>query len=101
VTETLEPATAGEVYLLGLEPRQRRRLGRFVAGALDLWCATSGGRFELTGEGVVVVRRREDGVAELRLPVGDAEAGAVLLDLITGQLEELDPESFREAWGIA
>lgn len=100
MTATLEPGTAGEVYLLGLEPRRTRRFGRLVAGALDLWCATTGGRFELTGEGVVVVRRRLDGVAELRLPVGDAEGAAVLLDLVGGQLETMGPDEFREAWGL-
>lgn len=84
MTATLEPLSAGEVYLLGLEPRRRARWGRVVAGALDLWCAQTGGRFELTGQGVVVVRRRSDGVAELQVPTGWQDT----------------PDEFRDAWGI-
>ncbi|WP_139981809.1 hypothetical protein [Nocardioides litoris] len=98
--DVLDPATADEVYLLGLEPRRRARWGRLVAGALDLWCATTGGRFELTGAGVVVVRRRYDGVAELRVPVAGAEDAAVLLDVVRDQLATLSPAEFRTAWGI-
>lgn len=100
MTSTLEPMTAGEVYLLGLEPRRRARWGRIVAGALDLWCATTGGRFELTGEGVVVVRRRYDGVAELRVPTGGAEAAAVLMGVVREQLDTMAPDEFRAAWAL-
>jgi len=100
MTSTLDPVAAGEVYLLGLEPRRVRRLGRFVAGALDLWCATTGGRFELTGEGYVVVRRRSDGVAELRVPTGGPEAAAVLLHVVGSQLDTMAPDEFRAAWGL-
>lgn len=101
MTSTLDPLTAGEVYFLGLEPKRTRRFGRVVAGALDLWCATTGGRFELTGEGVVVVRRRSDGAAELRVPAGGAEAAAILLDVVGGQLASMSPDEFRAAWGLA
>lgn len=100
MTATLEPTAAGEVYLLGLEPRRRARWGRFVAGALDLWCATTGGRFELTGAGVVVVRRRLDGVAELRVPVSGADDAAVLMGLLREQLDTMAPDEFRAAWAI-
>jgi hypothetical protein len=96
----LDPAAAGEVYLLGLEPRRRARWGRLVAGALDLWCATTGGRFELSGAGVVVVRRRYDGVAELTVPVAGADDAAVLMGVLRDQLDGLSPAEFREAWGI-
>jgi hypothetical protein len=97
---TLEPATAGEVYSADIEPRRRERFGRVVAGALDLWCATVGGRFELTGEGQVVVRRREDGGLELSVPAGGPEAAAVLLDVIRSQLADQAPDEFRAGWGI-
>ena len=100
MTSTLDPVAAGEVYLLGLEPRRVRRLGRFVAGALDLWCATTGGRFELTGEGYVVVRRRSHGVAELRVATGGPEAAAVLLHVVGSQLDTMAPDEFRAAWGL-
>ena len=101
MTATLEPMTASEVYSLGLEPRRRARWGRVVAGALDLWCATTGGRFELTSEGVAVVRRRSDGVAELRVPTAGAEAAAVLLGVVQEQLDTMAPDEFRAAWGLA
>lgn len=101
MTATLEPMTAGEVYSRALEPRRRARWGRVVAGALDLWCATTGGRFELTGQGEVVVRRRSDGHAELRVPTGGAEAAAVLLDVVRDQLETMAPDEFRAVWGLS
>jgi hypothetical protein len=100
MTATLEPTTADEVYTADVEPRRRDRLGRVAAGALDLWCAMSGGRFDLTNEGNVVVRRRRDGGLELRVPAGGPEAAAVLLDVMRSQLESLSPEEFREGWGI-
>ena len=101
MTATLEPATADEVYTADVEPRRRDRLGRVAAGALDLWCAMAGGRFELTNEAQVVVRRRRDGGLELRVPAGGPEAAAVLLEVMRGQLGTLTPEEFREGWGIA
>ena len=101
MTSTLEPVAAGEVYLLGLEPRHVRRFRRIIAGALDLWCATTGGRFELTGEGYVAVRRRSDGFAELRVPTGGAEAAAVLMGVVRNQLDTMAPDEFRAAWGLA
>ena len=48
----------------------------------------------------MVVRRRCDGVAELRIPTGGAEAGAVLLDVVRDQLDTLAPDEFRAAWGL-
>ena len=101
MTATLEPATADEVYTADVEPRRRDRLGKMAAGALDLWCAMSGGRFDLTNEGVVVVRRRRDGGLELRVPAGGPEAAGVLLDVMRSQLVTLSPDEFREGWGIA
>jgi hypothetical protein len=100
MTATLEPVAAGEVYFLGLEPRHVRRFHRLVTGALDLWCATTGGRFELTGEGFVVVRRRRDGVAELKVATGGPEAAAVLMDVLRNQLDTMAPDEFRDAWGL-
>ena len=101
MTATLEPTTADEIYTADVEPRRRDRLGRVAAAALDLWCAMAGGRFDLTNEGVVVVRRRHDGVLELRVPAGGPEAAAVLLEVMRSQLGTLSPEEFREGWGIA
>ena len=100
MTTTIEPATAGEVYTADVEPRRRDRLGRVAAGALDLWCAMAGGRFDLTNEGDVVVRRRRDGGLELRVPAGGPEAAGVLLEVMRSQLATLTPEEFREGWGI-
>ncbi len=100
MTSTLEPLAAGEIYLLGLEPRRVRRIGRLVAGVLDLWCATTGGRFELTGEGYVVLRRRSDGFAELQIPTGGPEAAAALMDVLRTQLDTMAPDEFRAGWGL-
>ena len=97
---TLEPATAGEVYVADIEPRRRERFGKVIAGALDLWCAMAGGRFDLTNEGLVVVRRREDGGLELSVPAGGPEAAAALLDVVRRQLETQAPDEFRAGWGI-
>lgn len=100
MTATTDPATADAVYTADVEPRRRDRLGRVAAGALDLWCAMAGGRFDLTNEADIVVRRRRDGVLELRVRAGAPEAAAVLLEVMRTQLETLTPEEFREGWGI-
>lgn len=91
---------ADEVYLSVLEPRPRSRGRRVLLGALDLWCATTGGRMELTRAADVVVRRRSDRVEELRLPVPMADDAPLLLDLVRGDLEALSPDEFRRGWGI-
>lgn len=101
MSTVLDPLAAAEVYAATLEPRERSGWARWTAGVLDLWCAQAGGRFELTGQGVVVVRRRSDGVAELRLPTCGGEAAAHLLALVREQLDDLDPPAFRAVWGIA
>jgi len=97
---TIDPVDADEVYLAVLEPRPRSTIRRVALGVLDLWCATTGGRLELTRAADVVVRRRSDGVAELRLPVPAADDAPVWLALVRESLLELDPEEFRAAWGI-
>jgi len=100
VTATLDPTCAGDVYVHDLEPPTRSRLRRYTFGALDLWCAMFGGLFELSSGGEVVVRRRVDGVEELRVPVGNAEDAGVLLEHIREQLDELTPEEFRSTWSV-
>ncbi len=100
MTATLEPATAGEVYLHALEPRHRGIVRRVVYSALDLWCANFGGRFELTIAGDVVVRRREDGIEELRIEVYSPDDAAETLYRVGEQLEEMEPDEFRASWSI-
>lgn len=100
MTATLDPLSGSEVYEHSLEPRHRGPVRRVVLGALDLWCATTGGLLELTRAGDVVVRRRSDGVEELRVPAGPPEDAAPILDLVREQLETLSPAEFRERWGI-
>ena len=100
MTSTLDPLTAGEVYTHHLEPRHRSPLVRLALGALDLWCANFGGTFELTRSGDVVVRRRSDGVEELRVEVHSPDDAAETLHRIGEQLDELEPEEFRIAWSI-
>ncbi|EFQ84406.1 hypothetical protein HMPREF0063_10258 [Aeromicrobium marinum DSM 15272] len=101
MTSTLEPPTAGDVYTAAIEPRRRERFGTVIAGVLDLWCATFGGRFELTNEGRVVVRGRHDGSLELSIPAGGPDGAAHLLAVMRDQLATQSPEQFREGWGIA
>lgn len=97
---TLDPVDADEVYLAALEPRPRSTTRRVVLGLLDLWCATTGGRLELTRAADVVVRRRSDGVEELRLPVPAADDAPVWLALVRDDLVAYDPAEFRVAWSI-
>ncbi len=97
---TFDPLDADEVYRATLEAPPRSRARWLVLGALDLWCATTGGRFELTRAADVVVRRRSDGVEELRVPVPVADDAPAWLDLVREDLLDLDPEEFRAAWGI-
>ena len=97
---TLDPVDGDEVYRAALEPRQRSTVRRLVLGALDLWCAANGGRFELTRAADVVVRRRSDGVEELRVAVPVADDAPGWLALVRDDLLDLDPEEFRAAWGI-
>ncbi|CAN5414344.1 hypothetical protein BH11ACT8_BH11ACT8_32400 [soil metagenome] len=101
MTSTLDPLDADEVYASMLEPRRRSRTRRLLVSALDLWCATTGGRMELTRAADVVVRRRSDGVEELRVPVPAADDAPLILDVVREQLESLSPDEFRAAWGIA
>jgi hypothetical protein len=97
---TLDPVDGDEVHRAALEPRPRSTARRLVLGALDLWCATNGGRFELTRAADVVVRRRSDGVEELRVAVPVADDAPGWLALVRDDLLDLDPEEFRAAWGI-
>jgi hypothetical protein len=97
---TLDPVDGDEVYRAALEPRPRSTARRLVLGARDLWCATNGGRFELTRAADVVVRRRSDGVEELRVAVPVADDAPGWLALVRDDLLDLDPEEFRAAWGI-
>lgn len=99
MTTTLDP-WADEVYAARLEPRLRSPLRRLLVSALDLWCTTNGGAMELTRAGDVVVRRRTDGVEELRVPVRAAMDAPLLLDRLRVQLETLSPEEFRAEWGL-
>ncbi len=101
MTATLEPLSADEVYALTLEPRRRGPLAWVVLGTLDLWCAATGGRMELTRPGDLVVRRRVDDVAELTVPFGSAADAPVLVAVVREQLESSSPEEFRAAWGLA
>ena len=101
MTDILEPPLAEDVYSSGLEPRVRGRLHRAVDGALDLWCATTGGRFELTSAGDVVVRRLSDGADVLRVPVGPPPAGSPMLAELAEDLATMSPTRFRDAWGLS
>lgn len=100
MTATLEPLAADEVYAVLLEPHPRPRAQVLLHAALDLWCATSGGLLELTRAGDVVLRRRHDGVEELRIPAGPPETALPVLQQIRDDLETLSPEQFRRGWGL-
>ncbi len=97
--DTLEP-TSSEVYEYAVEPISRGRLHALTLGVLDLWCAMSGGRFELSSTGQVVVRERESGVEVLRFPEENPEQLAATLDVVRDQLATCDPDEFRVAWGV-
>lgn len=101
MTATLEPLSADEVYDLRLEPRRQGPVAFVLLGALDLWCAATGGRMELTRAGDLVLRRRADQVAELTVPLGSADAAPALIAVVREQLEALSPKDFRTAWGLA
>lgn len=100
MTLTLDPVDGDEVYHATLEPRPRSRGRRLGLALLDLWCAQTGGRLELTRAADVVVRRRSDLVEELRLPVPVADDAPAWLALVREDLSALDPAEFRAAWGI-
>ena len=101
MTATLEPGCADEVYAVALEPRHYSPPVRVLRGLADLWCAASGGRMELSRAGDLVVRRRHDGVEELRVPLPAPDAVPELLAVVHEQLQTLDPAEFREAWGLS
>ena len=98
--DTLEP-DADEVYAYAVEPLSRSRLRALTLGVLDLWCAMSGGRFELSSTGQVVVRERVSGLEVLRFPEESPEQVASTLDLVGQQLATMAPEEFRATWGLA
>ena len=97
--DTLEP-TSSEVYEHAVEPISRGRLHSLTLGVLDLWCAMSGGRFELSSTGRVVVRERLSGLEVLRFPEENPEQLAATLDLVAEQLASMDPEEFRAQWAL-
>jgi hypothetical protein len=101
MTQTLDPLSAEEVYRAVLEPRQRTVVRRTLLGLLDLWCAQTGGRLELTRAADVVVRRRSDDGQELRVPVPAADDAPAWLALVRDDLAAYDPAEFRAAWGMA
>lgn len=103
MTSTLEPVIepgADEVYVAEIESHARGPVRRVVAGVLDLWCATTGGTMELTRHADVVVRRRHDGVEELRLPTQDTGDSVRWLRTVRGQLAEMTAAEFRQQWGM-
>ena len=100
MSEVVELWAEGE-YAAVLEPRPRGPVRRLVVSALDLWCAMTGGTFELTRAGDVVVRRRADGVEALRIPVRVAADAAALLDQVRTDLHTSTPDAFRRQWGLA
>lgn len=100
MTETLDPATAGDVYAATIEPPERGAVKRVAAGAADLLGAAVGGGLELSSVGDVVVRLVADGSVELRVPGGPAEEAAITLDHVREQLATLTPEEFRRTWDI-
>ncbi|MEO9324990.1 hypothetical protein ABFT23_15965 [Nocardioides sp. C4-1] len=101
MTETLEPATAAEIYAATIEPPERGTLKKIAAGAADLvTAAAGGGPLELSSAGDVVVRRLADGVEELRVPGGPAEEAAITLDQVRTQLDTMSPEEFRTTWNV-
>ncbi|GGF30888.1 hypothetical protein GCM10011519_00390 [Marmoricola endophyticus] len=89
---------ADEVYDARLEPRPRGPVRRVLVTALDLWCANNGGTMELTRAADVVVRRRYDGVAELRIRVRAADDAPRVLHRVRQDLLDLDPQEFRQVW---
>lgn len=97
--DTLEP-DADEVYEHAVEPISRGRLHALTLGVLDLWCAMSGGKFELSSTGQVVVRERASGLEVLRFPEEGPESLAATVGLVTEQLSTLEPEEFRAIWGL-
>ena len=100
MTLTLDPLDADEVYVAEIDVRPRTTPQRVVAALLDLWCAGVGGRMELSRASDVVVRRRADGVEELRLPVPVADDAPAWLEMVREDLLTLDPAEFRAAWAI-
>ncbi|WP_370249875.1 hypothetical protein [Nocardioides sp.] len=98
--DTDDPGTAGEVYLLGLEPRRRGRVRQVVYSVLDLWCAMVGGTMELTRGIDVVLRHREDGALALIIPADDPEEAAFTLEHVREQLATLSPAEFRATWSM-
>ncbi|CAB4696219.1 MAG: hypothetical protein F2667_03620 [Actinobacteria bacterium] len=98
---TAEPESADEVYRVLLEPTRRGRLPRMLRGALDLWCAMSGGLLELSHGGELVVREHLDGREVARVPAPTPRLAAELYDEITDQLATLSPAEFRAVWHVA
>lgn len=92
---------AGDVLELTFEPRERRGLRVFAAAvwqAVTLADTITGN--DATGAGgAYVVTRRGDGTEVLRVDVTHDEIGATRLHL-AGQLAELTPEEFEDAWGV-
>lgn len=98
--DTWEPLSS-EVYEYAVEPISRGRWHSLTRGVLDLWCAMSGGRFELSSTGQVVVRERASGLEVLRFPEESPEQLAATLDLVAEQFASMDPEEFRAQWALS
>ncbi|RZU32340.1 hypothetical protein [Blastococcus saxobsidens] len=83
----LLPRAAGPVL------RRARIAGSLLPGMVS-------GVFPAAAEDDLVVARRADGTEGLRVPAGDPEVAAVLLQAVRRELREVAPEAFLQAWGV-
>lgn len=92
---------AADVWMADLEPSAGGPLGvRAGIGLVVRAAAAAVGVLDDLAAGRVVVRRIEDNEPVLELPVSGSEEAAGLLDRLTTQLDELDPDAFADEWGI-
>jgi hypothetical protein len=90
---------AANVFAATLQPRPGGRLVRSARFLAAFAAELAWGLLPAPSLSDVVVTRRRDGVAVLRVAAGDPNVPGDMLALVQRQLDELDPATFLAEWG--
>ena len=91
---------AAAVYRADLEPRPGGRLRHWIRVAGAFAAEMVQGLVPAPTVHDVVVRRRDDGTAVLRVPSEDPSAPGAMLAAVRDELAAVGPEEFLDAWSV-
>jgi len=96
---TTDGVRAADVYEAALQPVPGGRLERSARLAAAFAAELAGGLLPAPGLFDVVVIRRADGAAVLRVGAGDPNVPGDVLGLVNQQLADFVPAEFLDQWG--